>query len=68
LHDQGRREAENATWSYETPYPAMKEIAGRLAFYPNRVGKIEAVPAQASCEAARAPRQQVNAGRPARWS
>jgi uncharacterized protein (DUF427 family) len=28
---------ENAVWSYETPFPAMKEIAGHLAFYPNRV-------------------------------
>ncbi len=36
------REAENAIWSYETPYPAMSQIAGHLAFYPNRVDKIEA--------------------------
>jgi uncharacterized protein (DUF427 family) len=28
---------ENAVWSYETPFPAMKGIAGYLAFYPNRV-------------------------------
>jgi uncharacterized protein (DUF427 family) len=28
---------ENAVWSYETPFPAMKEIAGHLAFYPNKV-------------------------------
>jgi uncharacterized protein (DUF427 family) len=28
---------ENAVWSYETPFSAMKEIAGYLAFYPNRV-------------------------------
>jgi uncharacterized protein (DUF427 family) len=39
------REAENAIWSYEAPFPAMKEIAGLLAFYPNRVDKIEATPA-----------------------
>ena len=38
------REAENAIWSYETPFPAMKEIEGHLAFYPNRVDKIEPVP------------------------
>jgi uncharacterized protein (DUF427 family) len=37
--------AENAIWSYETPFPAMKEIAGHLAFYPNRVDKIEVEPA-----------------------
>jgi uncharacterized protein (DUF427 family) len=29
--------AENAVWTYEEPYPAMTEIAGRLAFYPDKV-------------------------------
>ena len=28
---------ENAVWSYETPFPAMQEITGYLAFYPNKV-------------------------------
>ena len=43
------RTAENAVWSYETPYPAMAEIKGYLAFYPNRVDKIEeSEPARAS--------------------
>lgn len=28
---------DNATWSYEQPFPAMAEIAGRLAFYPDKV-------------------------------
>ena len=37
----GGRAAENAIWSYETPFPAMKEIDGHLAFYPNRVDAIE---------------------------
>ena len=37
----GDRVAENAIWSYEQPYPAMLEIAGHLAFYPNRVDAIE---------------------------
>jgi uncharacterized protein (DUF427 family) len=41
----GDRSAENAIWSYETPFPAVKEIAGHLAFYPNRVDRIEATPA-----------------------
>ena len=41
----GGRVAENAIWSYETPYPAMREIAGHLAFYPNRVDTIEVTPA-----------------------
>ena len=37
------RSAENAVWSYEQPYPAMSEIKEYLAFYPNRVDKIEEV-------------------------
>jgi uncharacterized protein (DUF427 family) len=40
----GDRSAENAIWSYETPFPAMKEIEGCLAFYPNRVDSIEVSP------------------------
>jgi uncharacterized protein (DUF427 family) len=37
----GEKSAENAVWSYEKPFPAMAEIAGYLAFYPNRVDAIE---------------------------
>jgi uncharacterized protein (DUF427 family) len=37
----GGRVAENAVWSYEQPFPAMAEIEGHLAFYRNRVDKIE---------------------------
>jgi uncharacterized protein (DUF427 family) len=37
----GGRSAKNAVWSYEQPFPAVKEIAGHLAFYPNRVDAIE---------------------------
>lgn len=33
---------DNAIWTYETPFPAMTEISGRLAFYPDKV-KIEEV-------------------------
>ena len=29
--------AENAVWSYVSPYDAVSEIAGRVAFYPDRV-------------------------------
>lgn len=36
----GRR-SENAVWSYETPFPAVAAIAGHLAFYPDRVDRIE---------------------------
>jgi uncharacterized protein (DUF427 family) len=27
----------NAVWTYELPYPAVADIAGHLAFYPNLV-------------------------------
>ncbi|HET9536818.1 MAG TPA: DUF427 domain-containing protein, partial [Mesorhizobium sp.] len=40
----GDRVVENAIWSYEEPYPAMREISGHLAFYPNRVDAIEVTP------------------------
>lgn len=39
------RTSENAVWSYQQPYPAMREIEGRLAFYPKRVDMIEELPA-----------------------
>jgi uncharacterized protein (DUF427 family) len=39
------RTVENAVWSYDQPYPAVQEIAGHLAFYPNRVDAIEQTPA-----------------------
>jgi uncharacterized protein (DUF427 family) len=35
------RMAENAVWSYQQPYPAMAEIKDYLAFYPDRIDKIE---------------------------
>ena len=28
---------ENSIWTYETPFPAMTEITGCLAFYPDKV-------------------------------
>jgi uncharacterized protein (DUF427 family) len=40
----GERLAENAIWSYEQPFPAVADIAGRLAFYPSRVDAIEESP------------------------
>lgn len=39
----GGRRTENAVWSYEHPYPAVTQIAGHLAFYPDRVDAIEEV-------------------------
>jgi uncharacterized protein (DUF427 family) len=35
---------DNAIWTYETPFPAMAEISGYLAFYPDKV-KIEEIAA-----------------------
>ena len=37
------RSAENAVWTYEEPYPAVASIKDHLAFYPNRVDRIEEV-------------------------
>ncbi len=33
---------DNAVWSYEAPFPAMAQIEGHLAFYPNKVEITEA--------------------------
>jgi uncharacterized protein (DUF427 family) len=38
----GGKTLDNAIWSYETPFPAMAEISGYLAFYPDKV-RIEEV-------------------------
>ena len=35
------RTVDNAVWTYEAPYPAMAEIKEHLAFYPDRVDRIE---------------------------
>ena len=34
----------NAVWSYEAPYEAVAAIKDYLAFYPDRVDKIESLP------------------------
>lgn len=36
----GAVSARGIAWSYETPHPAMAQIAGYLAFYPDRVDAI----------------------------
>ncbi|MEP6546570.1 MAG: DUF427 domain-containing protein [Gammaproteobacteria bacterium] len=36
----GGAKSENAVWTYEEPYPAVAEIKGYLAFYPNRVDSL----------------------------
>jgi uncharacterized protein (DUF427 family) len=35
--------SENAVWSYENPLPGVAAIKEHLAFYPNRVDRIEEV-------------------------
>jgi uncharacterized protein (DUF427 family) len=42
--DADGRHSENAIWSYEAPYPAVGGISGHLAFYPQRVDRIELLP------------------------
>jgi uncharacterized protein (DUF427 family) len=42
----GERTSENAIWSYEHPFDAVGEIAGHVAFYPDRVDSIELVKAE----------------------
>jgi uncharacterized protein (DUF427 family) len=37
--------AHNAVWTYEAPYPAVAVIKDHLAFYPERVDRIEEVQA-----------------------
>ena len=37
----GGEKAVNAIWSYEEPFPAVAEIKGHFAFYPDRVDSIE---------------------------
>ncbi len=34
----------NAIWTYEAPFDAVRDIAGYLAFYPDRVDAIELMP------------------------
>lgn len=37
----GGRASENAVWTYEAPFPAVAAIKEHLAFYPDRVDRIE---------------------------
>ena len=36
----GGKKSVNAVWAYEDPYPAVAQIKGHVAFYPDRVGEI----------------------------
>jgi uncharacterized protein (DUF427 family) len=37
----GGERSVNAVWTYEIPFPAVAEIEGHLAFYPDRVDSIK---------------------------
>jgi uncharacterized protein (DUF427 family) len=37
----GRPTSANAVWEYRDPFPAVAQIKGRVAFYPDRVDLIE---------------------------
>jgi uncharacterized protein (DUF427 family) len=41
----GGKESVNAVWSYEHPFPAVEQIRGCVAFYPDRVDEIGEQPA-----------------------
>ena len=36
----GGKKSVNAVWTYERPYPAVAQIKGHVAFYPDRVDEI----------------------------
>jgi uncharacterized protein (DUF427 family) len=36
----GGEKSVNAVWAYEDPFPAVAQIKGHVAFYPDRVDKI----------------------------
>jgi uncharacterized protein (DUF427 family) len=40
----GKERSINAIWTYETPYEAVSQIAGHMAFYPDRVDSISVTP------------------------
>src|SRR5580693_8094146 len=41
----GGKKSVNAAWSYDNPFPAVSQIKGHVAFYPERVDEIAARPA-----------------------
>src|ERR1700681_989415 len=36
----GGKKSVNAVWSYQDPFPAVEQIKGHIAFYPDRVDEI----------------------------
>lgn len=54
--------AENVAWSYETPIAGMEAIAGRIAFYPDRVDVYEVEPEIEQRSAGMRTADEVDAG------
>ena len=51
----GGKKSVNAVWTYEDPYPAVAQIKGHVAFYPDRVDEIaEQLPT--TCESSKSSR------------
>ena len=40
----GGSRSDNAVWTYESPYEAVAQIRGHVAFYPDRVDRFEETP------------------------
>jgi uncharacterized protein (DUF427 family) len=40
----GGKKSVSAVWSYEDPFPAVEQITGHVAFYPDRVDEIAEQP------------------------
>ena len=40
----GGEKSVNAVWSYEHPFPAVMQIRGHVAFYPDQVDEIKQLP------------------------
>src|SRR3984893_14596054 len=36
----GGKKSVNAVWSYQEPFPAVEQIRGHVAFYPDRIDEI----------------------------
>jgi uncharacterized protein (DUF427 family) len=50
----GGKKSINAVWTYEDPYPAVAQIKGHVAFYPDRVDDIaEQLPTRGSSKSSR---------------
>jgi uncharacterized protein (DUF427 family) len=43
----GGKKSVNAVWSYQDPFPAVAQIKGHVAFYPDRVDEIAEQPPRA---------------------